>query len=150
VSENPSSLGSPPPRWPITLVRTLAVVVLVQVLTQAALAGAFVTGKLTMLDLHSANGNLLVLTTTGLLLATILLARAGRGPRWPVVFSVVLWCLVAVQVGLGFARLVGAHIPLGVAIMSLISGFTWWSYTYRPRTGQSGRAPEVAEPEARV
>ena len=107
--------------------RTVAVLILLQVLLQAALAGAFITGDVGLLGLHSANGNLLVLTTTALLPATILLWRPGRGPRWPIAFSVLLWWLVAVQVGLGFGRQVGLHIPLGVAIMSLISGFTWWS-----------------------
>lgn len=105
----------------------MAVLILLQVFLQAALAGGFITGDVGLLGLHSANGILLVLTTTALLPATILLVRPGRGPWWPIAFSIVLWWLVAVQVGFGFARQVGLHIPLGVAIMSLISGFTWWS-----------------------
>lgn len=114
------------------LIRVLAVVMLVQVLTQAALAGGFITGRLSFLDLHSINGSVLVLTCGALLPAAILLVRPGRGPWWPVAFSVVLWWLIAMQVGFGFARLVGLHIPLGMAIMGLVSGFTWWACAYRP------------------
>ncbi len=121
----------PAPRWPIVAVRGLSVVVLVQVLVQAGLAGGFVTGDVGLLGLHSANGILLVLTTAALLPATVLLLRPGRGPWWPIVFSIVLWWMVAVQVGFGFARQVGPHIPLGVALMGLISGFTWWAGAYR-------------------
>jgi hypothetical protein len=121
----------PAPRWPIVIVRVVSVLVLLQVLVQAALAGGFITGDVGLLDLHSANGVLLVLTTAALLPATVLLLRPGRGPWWPIAFSVALWWLVAVQVGFGFARQVGLHIPLGVAIMSLISVFTGWSVLYR-------------------
>lgn len=121
----------PAPRWPIVAVRGLSAVVLVQVLVQAGLAGGFVTGDVGLLGLHSANGILLVLTTAALLPAAVLLLRPGRGPWWPIVFSVVLWWLVAVQVGFGFARQVGLHIPLGVAVMGLVSGFTWWAFGYR-------------------
>jgi hypothetical protein len=119
------------PRWPIVVVRALSVVVLLQVLIQAGLAGGFITGDVGLLGLHSANGILLVLTTAALLPAAVLLLRPGRGPWWPIAFSVVLWWLVAVQVGFGFARQVGLHIPLGVSIMGLISGFTWWAWRYR-------------------
>lgn len=115
-------------------VRSLALVLVVQVVLQAALAGGFITGRLTFLDLHSANGILLVLTSGALLPATVLLVRPGRGPWWPVAFSVVFWWLVAIQVGFGFARLVGLHIPIGMAVMGLISGFAWWSCAYRTRT----------------
>ena len=83
-----------------------------------------------------------MLTAGALLPAAIFLVRPGRGPWWPIVFSVVFWWLIALQVGFGFARQVGLHIPIGVAIMSLISGFTWWSCAYRgdrPRLREGSR-----------
>jgi hypothetical protein len=106
--------------------------VLLQVLTQAALAGGFVTGDVGLLDLHSANAILLVLTSGALLPATILLLRPGRGPWWPIAVSITLWSAVVFQIGLGFARIVGLHIPVGMAIMALIAAFTWWAFSYRP------------------
>jgi hypothetical protein len=120
-------------RWPIVVVRVLAFVLLLQVLTQAALAGGFVTGDVGLLGLHSANGILLVLTSAALLPAAILLVRPGGGPWWPIVLSVALWWAIAIQVGFGFARQVGLHIPLGMTIMGMVSAFAWWSCAYRPR-----------------
>ncbi|GID98382.1 hypothetical protein ACFQFC_32090 [Amorphoplanes digitatis] len=122
----------PARRWPIAVIRTLTVVLLLQVLTQAALAGGFVTGNVKLLGLHSANAILLVLTSAALLPATILLVRPGRGPWWPIAFSVALWWAIVMQVGLGFARQVGLHIPLGMTVMALTSALTWWAFAYRP------------------
>jgi hypothetical protein len=149
VSENRAAPPRPP-RWPIVLIRTLAVVLLVQVLVQAALAGGFITGRIGLLGLHSANGILLVLTTTALLPLAILLVRPGRGPKWPIAFSVALWWLVAVQVGFGFGRQVGLHIPLGVAIMSLVSGFASWSFLHRPGGTGPRRGRQAAPAERSV
>jgi hypothetical protein len=101
-----------------------------------------------LLGLHSANGIFLVLTSTALPVLTVLLVRPGRGPWWPIVFSVALWFLIAVQVGFGFARLIGLHIPIGVTIMGLISGFTWWSMLYRPGTTDRRRAAKAARTPA--
>jgi hypothetical protein len=122
----------PARRWPIIVIRSLALLVLLQVLLQAALAGGFITGDVGLLSLHSANAVLLVLTSAALLPATILLVRPGRGPWWPILVSVALWVAIVTQAGLGFARLVGLHIPLGMAIMGLIAAFTWWAFSYRP------------------
>ena len=96
-----------------------------------------------MLDLHSANGILLALTSTALLPATILLVRPGRGPWWPIVVSFALWATMIFQIGVGFARLVGLHIPVGTALMGLITAFTWWAFSYRP-----GRHPSTPPPKA--
>jgi hypothetical protein len=118
-------------RWPIALLRVVAAVVGVQVLLQAALAGGFISGTVSLLGLHTANAILLVLTAGALVPAAVLLVRPGRGPWWPILFSIVLWFVVVAQVGFGFARLVGLHIPLGVALFGLASGFAWWAFGYR-------------------
>ncbi|GIE31165.1 hypothetical protein Ait01nite_042100 [Actinoplanes italicus] len=122
-----------PRRWPIALVRLFAIIVLLQVLLQAAFAGGFISGEITYLNAHSINGSMLLMTVMLLGGATILLFRPGRGPWWPILFSVALWWVCSIQVGIGFARLVGAHIPLGAAIMALSGGFVWWSLAYRQR-----------------
>jgi hypothetical protein len=120
----------PARQWPIIVIRLLAVLVLLQVLIQAALAGGFVTGDVGLLGWHTANAMLLVLTSAALLPATILLVRPGRGPWWPIVVSILLWVVIVLQIGLGFARLVGLHIPLGVSVMGLIAAFTWWAFAW--------------------
>lgn len=129
-------------RWPIVVIRVLAVIVLLQVLAQAALAGGFVTGDVGLLGWHTGNATLLALTSAALVPATILLVRPGRGPWWPIVVSVALWSAVVFQIGLGFARLVGPHIPVGMSIMGLSAAFTWWAFGYRPARDRS--APPTA------
>jgi hypothetical protein len=140
LPDDPSTRTEPPPvlpgrrpgaRWPIGVLRAVSVLVLVQVLLQAALAGGFITGQVSLLGLHSANGILLFLTSGLLVVVAVLLVRPGRGPWWPIVLTTALWFLIAVQAGIGFARLVGLHIPIGVALMGLISAFTWWTCAYR-------------------
>lgn len=126
------------------VLRALSVIILLQVLTQAALAGGFITGNVNLLGLHSANGITLVLTAGALLPAAIFLLRPGRGPWWPIVFSIVFWWLIALQVGFGFTRQVGLHIPIGVAIMSLISGFAWWTGSYRGTGDRARNRPRKA------
>lgn len=137
---DPDHTSPAPPRrgarWPLGLLRVLSVVVLVQVLTQAALAGGFVTGDVSLLGWHSANGILLFLTSGLLVVAAVLLVRPGRGPWWPIVLTVAIWWLVVLQVGFGFARLVGLHIPLGVALTGLLGGFTWWTFSQRARVSR--------------
>jgi hypothetical protein len=122
-----------PRRWPINLVRLFAIITLAQVLLQAAFAGGFISGHIGYLNAHSINGSVLVMTVMVLGGSTILLFRPGRGPWWPILITVVLWWMCAIQVGIGFARLVGFHIPLGAMIMALSGGFAWWSLSYRQR-----------------
>ena len=130
--------------------RLLAVVLLVQILLQAALAGAFVSGDVGLLGLHTLNGILLVLTSAALLPAAVLVVRPGRGPWWPIAFSVVFWFLIATQVGFGFARRVGLHIPLGMAVFGMICGFTWWAFARRPAAPAPSPAPVPAPAPASV
>jgi hypothetical protein len=130
-------------RWPIALVRILAIVMLLQVFAQAALAGGFITGNVDLLGLHSANAILLALASMVLTGTTILLVRPGRGPWWPIPFSVLLFTLIVLQTGFGYARQVGLHIPMGVAIMGLTAAFTWWSCAYRAPAKALAGAPET-------
>ncbi|MEU4625002.1 hypothetical protein AB0G04_34145 [Actinoplanes sp. NPDC023801] len=122
-----------PRRWPISLVRLFAAITLLQVLLQAAFAGGFISGRIGYLNAHSVNGSVLVMTVMLLGGSTVLLFRPARGPWWPILISALLWWLCAIQVGLGFARVVGVHIALGAAITALSTGLLWWSLGYRQR-----------------
>jgi hypothetical protein len=135
------SVPRPARRWPIIVIRALVVVILLQVLTQAALAGGFITGDVGLLGLHSANAILLALTSAALLPATILLVRPGRGPWWPILLSIALWTAIVLQIGLGYARQVGLHIPVGMSIMGLTAAFTWWAFSYRAAPAIAGQRP---------
>ncbi|MFG1603927.1 hypothetical protein [Actinoplanes sp. NPDC049265] len=123
--------GRRPASWPIGVLRGLSFLVVLQVLLQAVLAGGFVTGEVSLLGLHSTNGIVLFVTSGLLVAGSVLLVRPGRGPWWPIVLTSVVWLLIAVQDWFGFARMIGLHIPIGVALMGLITGFAWWTGMYR-------------------
>ncbi|MEU8580863.1 hypothetical protein [Streptomyces abikoensis] len=144
-------------RWPLRLLRATAVLVLLDTLAQAALAGLFVTGNLDFLAWHAANAGMLSALTALETVAALLVWRRLRGPGWPVVASAVLVALVSVQRGLGEARVLAGHIPLGMAVFGCATALACWAFTHRPSTRtragtststravqQTGRPLEVA------
>ncbi|MEU8437022.1 hypothetical protein AB0F18_29795 [Streptomyces sp. NPDC029216] len=119
--------------WPVRLMRATAVLVLLDTLAQAALAGMFVTGDLDLLAWHSANADVLAALTLAQAAAAALLWRRLDGPRWPVAASIALTALISVQQGLGEARVLAAHIPLGMAVFGCATALVCWAFAYRPR-----------------
>ncbi|MEV4432801.1 hypothetical protein [Streptomyces sp. NPDC049585] len=121
--------GHPPARrWPLAALRTVAVLVLLDTLAQAALAGLFVTGDLDLLAWHAANAGVLSALTVLQTAAALAVWRAARGPLWPAVASAVLVALVGVQQGLGEARILAGHLPLGMAVFGCAAGLTCWAF----------------------
>lgn len=136
-------------RWPLRLLRAAAVLVLLDTLAQAALAGLFVTGDLDLLAWHAANAGVLSALTVLETVAASLVWRRLRGPGWPVVASAALVALVGVQRGLGEARVLAGHIPLGMAVFGCATALACWAFTNRIRIGtrvaqQTGQSLEVA------
>ncbi|MFD7560763.1 hypothetical protein ACFV9E_40525 [Streptomyces sp. NPDC059835] len=136
-------------RWPLRLMRTAAVLVLLDTLAQAALAGLFVTGDLDLLTWHSANADVLTALTFVQTAAAALVWRRLGGPLWPAAASLVLAVLVGVQQGLGETRVLAGHVPLGMGIFGLATALACWAWTFTasPRpAGLPRRAPvEVTE-----
>ncbi|WP_412540632.1 hypothetical protein R8Z50_33340 [Longispora sp. K20-0274] len=120
-------------RWPIYPVRALCLLLLGLVLTQAALAGGFISGNVKLLGIHSANAILIALISMVLVPCTVLLVRPGRGPAWPIAASIALWVLIITQIGLGYGRVLQGHVPLGMSIFGILAALTVWSFRYRPK-----------------
>lgn len=133
-------------RWPVRLLRATAVLVLLDTLAQAALAGLFVTGDLDLLAWHAANAGALSALTVVETLAALVMWRRLRAPGWPVAASAALVVLVSVQRGLGEARVLAGHIPLGMAIFGCATALACWAFTHHAGTARrAGRpAAEVA------
>ncbi|GGP53121.1 hypothetical protein [Streptomyces abikoensis] len=131
-------------RWPLRLLRATAVLVLLDTLAQAALAGLFVTGDLDLLAWHAANAGVLSALTVLEAMAALLVWRRLRGPHWPVVASVVLVALVSAQRGLGEARVLAGHIPLGMAIFGCATALACWAFTNRISISTSTRVAQQA------
>jgi hypothetical protein len=112
-------------RWPFRVTMSVAAVMLAD---QAVFAGQFLSGTFGALHTHRENATysgIAVLAAAG---AAVLIRWPGRGPLWPALAALGLFGLIALQIVLGFARLLTVHIPLGVAIIGLAAGLTAWSW----------------------
>lgn len=99
--------------------RTVTWAQLALVFGQALLAGQFLAGA-DLVWLHGLNAHLIQFLGLGHVLTGVLLWRPGRGPAWPALAALALWLLESTQIGLGYAGLVGAHVPVGVALVALL------------------------------
>ncbi|MEU3354260.1 hypothetical protein [Streptomyces sp. NPDC037389] len=130
------------------VLRVVAVAVLLDTLVQAALAGLFVTGDLDLLAWHAANASVLGALTVAETVAALVVWRRLRAPGWPAAASAALVALVGVQQGLGEARLLAGHMPLGMAVFGCATALACWAFSDRA-TGaarQAGRpVTDVAE-----
>ena len=114
--------------WPWVVLRTCCTVTAVLVFNQAIFAGQFLGGSFGALSTHRQNATaagIAVLATGG---AAVLVRLRGGGPRWPAYACLGLFALTAVQIMVGFARVLTIHVPLGVAIIFLTLLFTGWSW----------------------
>jgi hypothetical protein len=89
------------------------------VLTQAALAGQFLSGHGAWLRVHETNAGVIQLVGLVQLVVAVLVWRPGRGPGWPALASLALLVAEEFQIGFGYARVLALHVPLGVAIFGL-------------------------------
>ncbi|MFF7728419.1 hypothetical protein [Streptomyces sp. NPDC008001] len=112
----------------------MTVLVLLDTLAQAALAGLFVTGDLDLLTWHAANAGVLSALTVVQTAAALVVWRAARGPLWPAAASAGLVGLVSVQQGLGEARVLAGHMPLGMAVFGCATALTYWAFAHRTGT----------------
>ena len=71
------------------------------------------------------------------LIAAGLLWRAGRGPAWPLGASLLICVAEVMQIGAGFSRNLGLHVPLGVTLFGTTAAMTGWAWSARPRAGRA-------------
>lgn len=108
--------------------RGALVLLLVAVASQPVTMGLYLSGRYPMMGWHGLLGSTvaaLALLVAGL---TVLYAIAGGRP-WPIPVSVALFLACGFQIGMGYARNLGVHVPLGVAVVSGTLLLTAWSWT---------------------
>ncbi|MGP3770656.1 hypothetical protein ACTWJ8_07420 [Streptomyces sp. SDT5-1] len=107
--------------------RILSVLLVLDVLLQAALAGLFVTGDVSLLAWHAANAQVVGLLAVLVCGAAVLVWRAGRRSGWPALLGAVLVAAVLLQHGLGESRELGGHLPLGMTVFGLATVLAYWA-----------------------
>ncbi|MFF7752770.1 hypothetical protein ACFZCP_26805 [Streptomyces sp. NPDC007971] len=138
LSASTTAEQTAPRRRALTVLRVASVAFLFDTLLQAALAGLFITGDVRFLDLHAANAQLLAALSVLEAVAALVVWRSLKGPAWPFTTAVGLVVLVAAQMGLGAARMLGGHVPLALAVFGAGTVLAWWSCTYRGAEGGRG------------
>lgn len=117
------------------LLRITATVHLVLVLAQPVLAGLFLTGNVDAIAVHGAVGSSVAAVDLAMIAAAIVYVLA-RGHLWVLPGMVVLFLASGIQIGMGFSRQLGIHVPLGVVIVTmavLLAVWVWTPAASRPR-----------------
>jgi hypothetical protein len=129
------------PGWAVWSLRVIALGVAVLVFGQPVLAGLFVTGDVGMLRLHSTSAGFITTLAFLQFAAAILVWRPGRGPSWPIWASLAFFLAAEVQAALGYARVVGLHIPLGVLLFgfAVVMVIATWSPKLQVRRSRPRR-----------
>jgi hypothetical protein len=97
--------------------RVVAVLHALSFLLQPIMAGLFLSGQDTAIDMHAMNASIVM---TLCLIMTILafpLWRRGLVPRAVFTTSLVLLIAEGLQMGAGYGHVMWVHIPLGVLLM---------------------------------
>jgi len=110
------------PRVTLWLLRCTTAVVTVGVLLQPVLAGGYLSGDFDLLWWHATNASVLMSVALAQIVVAVCFWLIGRGKPWPVLLSVALFFAAGVQTGMGYARVLWVHIPLGVALVLLALG----------------------------
>lgn len=131
-------------RWPLTLLRLVVTTHASAVLTQPVLAGQFLSGHFDLVAIHGVVAHVIELLALTQVVAAILLWSPGRGPLWPLWMSLLVFVAEGVQVGVGYARVLSTHVPLGVAIAIVMTTTLLGVWRIKARDGKERRDAPVA------
>ncbi len=118
-------------RWAVWAFRILITTAAVLLFNPAVLAGQFMSGTYEALEFH-AFGATASEIVDALAMVPAGWARFRRSyPLWPAVLTALLFVAINVQEFAGEERILTVHVPLGVAIIVMVSGFTVWAWRER-------------------
>lgn len=119
------------PYWPIWLFRFATTLAAVLLFDQAVFAGQFLSGTFGALHTHRENATYAGISVLAAAVCAVILRVVGKRAWWPIAACLGLFLLIALQIAIGFARIVTLHVPLGVAIIILSVGLCGWAWTRR-------------------
>ena len=102
-------------------------------LTQAVFAGQFLSGADAQVVFHEWTAwAIFVLSVMQVGIAAVLLLRSAA-PLWLLVASVFVFIAEGLQLGTGYGRFLGVHIPLGVFVFGTVTALMLWSFRSKPQ-----------------
>lgn len=133
-------------RWAHLLLRGTASAAALLACAQPVLAGGFLDGHYSLLAAHRNAAMILAGAILLSLVAALLLWRPGHGPGRPALACAVAFVLCGGQIGLGFARVLIIHIPLGIALLVLVLQIALAAWRLPPaRRAEAGPAAGAAD-----
>ena len=145
VATRPARTG---PLITLWLLRLAVTAHLVAVLAQPILAGRYLTGDVDAITAHGAVGTALAALDLLVIAAAAVYVVGGRGALWVLPAAVLLFLAVGLQIGMGFARQLGVHVPLGVGIVTASVLLTAWVWTPSAHRARPARPRRVATSSA--
>lgn len=132
------------PRGTLRMLRVIVALHTGFVVLQPLLAGLYLTGNVDVLTWHGTiNGHIIQLFGIIQLLVAICFVTIGRGRLVPLIASVLIVLAEGGQIPMGYARVLGIHIPLGVSIVAGQVLLTFWVFGRHARRGRSIREPKA-------
>jgi hypothetical protein len=110
-------------------VQVTAVLAVLNLVLQYVTAGQILPRGGPAISVHATGAVVLHVVTGVLALATILYARARRGPWWPPVVAVLVFVCTVVQAYFGDEGNLKAHVPGALVLTVGIVWLTAWSFT---------------------
>jgi hypothetical protein len=104
--------------WARTLFRTLITLAAALAFLQTVFAGAFLSGHYGALNMHETNATIANATTLLATIAAVLIWRVGKGAAWPAAVCAALFLAEAVEIFMGYARVLSIHVALGTSIVA--------------------------------
>jgi hypothetical protein len=126
------------PRVTLWLLRLALALTATAAVAQPVLIGGYLDGAFDLIGVHGANGSVLLTLTMLAGLAAVLYAWPGGGRPWPLLAVVVLWWAEAVQLAMGYARVLSVHVPLGVLVVASAAALAVWCWTPAARLPRRG------------
>lgn len=111
--------------WLFRAVLTFHVGLLV---AQPILIGLFVAGDFDMLTPHAIVGGLILTVCMVQWASALLLWLPGRYSPWPLLLTIAMFIAEIIQLSAGYARNLGLHVPLGVALVVLSIQLLIWAW----------------------
>ena len=122
----------------LILLRVLATVHALLVLSQPVSIGQYLSGLYDWLGVHAFGASMVIVSA--MLLSVVAIGYAVTGGRlWAVAVGPALFLAEGLQIGMGYQRNLALHVPLGVAIAVATLVFAGWSWSRaaaRPRSGR--------------
>ncbi len=124
----------------LVLLRIITLIHAVMCIAQPITMGQYLAGNLDILTWHGVVGDGIVFLSLLMIMIAVLYAIAG-GRVWIAVLAPTLFLVEGFQVGMGWARQLGIHVPLGVGVvvLSVLLAIVVWL----PRASRDRKAKAV-------